>query len=461
MASTYLQRTQASGSQTTWTLSYWVKFSAISDNNDMFFWTTGSDGTSNCTKIEMSGSGGDGNFQFLDTGDRFKKTTNRLFRDTSGWYNFVIAVDTTLGTPDDRIKIYVNGVQETSFATDTNPAQDLGMYGVNSGGDPVMIGRGTNFSSSVFKYFDGLMSYVVFVDGQQLAPTAFGEVDSDTGEWKIITSPSVTYGTNGFFILKNGNTITDQSGEGNDFTLGAGTLTDLQDNPDDVFNTMNPLETYFIGSSTITNCSTTYNSVTAGGGSTNYTYPASTLGMTKGKYYAECKVTSRTGGMGNQTLIGIYGRYTTTTQYYVGEYADTYGYYSGNGNTYTGGSSTSFGNSYDVGDVVGIAVDLDNNKLYFSIDGTWQDSGDPTSGATGTGALSITAAGSTFQGCYMFSGHQWESTAGTTVLDWNFGNGYFGTSAIASEGTNASGIGKFEYDVPTGYTALSTKGLNE
>ena len=42
----------------------------------------------------------------------------------------------------------------------------------------------------------------------------------------------------------------------------------------------------------------------------------------------------------------------------------------------------------------------------------------------------------------------------------NFGNGYFGTTAVSSAGTNASNNGIFEYDVPTGYTALSTKGLN-
>ena len=53
-------------------------------------------------------------------------------------------------------------------------------------------------------------------------------------------------------------------------------------------------------------------------------------------------------------------------------------------------------------------------------------------------------------------------TYGTgNVIDANFGNGYFGTTAVSSAGTNASGIGTFEHDGPTGYNALSTLGLME
>jgi hypothetical protein len=102
-------------------------------------------------------------------------------------------------------------------------------------------------------------------------------------------------------------------------------------------------------------------------------------------------------------------------------------------------------------------MDLDNNKLYFSKNGTWQNSGDPTSGATGTGAINIPTATT---GYYHFAmGDQHDAESGTYSI--NFGNGYFGTTAVSSAGTNASGIGIFEYDVPTGYTALSTKGLNQ
>ena len=85
------------------------------------------------------------------------------------------------------------------------------------------------------------MSHVHFIDGTAYDASAFGETDATTGEWKINTSPSVTYGNNGFFILKDGNSVTDQSGNSNNFTVGGGTLTKTEDNPSNVFATWNPL----------------------------------------------------------------------------------------------------------------------------------------------------------------------------------------------------------------------------
>ena len=108
-----------------------------------------------------------------------------------------------------------------------------------------------------------------------------------------------------------------------------------------------------------------------------------------------------------------------------------------------------------------MALDCDNRNLYFGKNGTWENSGDPTSGSTGTGAAyTITAPSSTTGGQYFFCVAD-GTTTNNSRWQTNFGNGYFGTTAVASAGTNASGIGIFEYDVPTGYTALSTKGLNE
>ena len=86
-------------------------------------------------------------------------------------------------------------------------------------------------------YFDGSMSHIHFIDGTAYDATAFGEYDAN-GVWKIKTSPSVTYGTNGFFILKDGNSVTDQSGNSNNFTVGGGTLTNTEDNPSNVFATL-------------------------------------------------------------------------------------------------------------------------------------------------------------------------------------------------------------------------------
>ena len=84
------------------------------------------------------------------------------------------------------------------------------------------------------------MSHVHFCDGYSYGPDSFGETDSTTGEWKIKTAPSVSYGTNGFFILKDGNSVTDQSGQSNNWTVASGTLTKTEDNPSNVFATLNP-----------------------------------------------------------------------------------------------------------------------------------------------------------------------------------------------------------------------------
>jgi len=116
------------------------------------------------------------------------------------------------------------------------------------------------------------------------------------------------------------------------------------------------------------------------------------------------------------------------------------------------------GVNYTTNDIVAVALDNDNQKIYWSVNGVYQNSGVPTSGATGTGALST----STVPSFYHFAGGDNHSSGDptNTILQWNFGNGYFGTTAVASAGTNASGNGIFEFNVPTGYTALSTKGLN-
>jgi len=302
------------------------------------------------------------------------------------------------------------------------------------------------------------MSHFHLIDGTQYTASTFGSTDSTTGEWKINTSPTYTPGTNGFLILKDGNTITDQSPNSNNWTLGGGTLTDMKDNPSNVFATLNALS---LGSgATSANCG---NSCTM---DANAQFgSSSTLGMSSGKYYMEMKYSAQVGGA-DRIMLGISGdpaKLRNSTPWsggsgsgYVGG-TDGYGYYSDGGNRYQNDSATAYGSSYTVNDIIGIALDLDNNRLFFSKNGTWQDSGDPTSS---TGAISIAAASTTNTGCYFFAVTDTSAVYGGTI-QCNFGNGYFGTTAVSSAGTNASGNGIFEYDVPTGYTALCTKGMDE
>jgi hypothetical protein len=290
------------------------------------------------------------------------------------------------------------------------------------------------------------------IDGTAYDASAFGETDATTGEWKIKTSPSVTYGNNGFFILKDTNSGTDQSGNGNNFTV-SGNLTKTEDNPSNVFATWNPLDGN-LGNSTFTYGNNKFNSEDGA----NKCWARSTLGMTSGKYYFEMKVQTPS----NNCAIGISDRGSPNLTTELGQGAYDYSYQSSNGLLFNNSTqSSSYGNSYTTNDIVMCALDLDNNKLYFGKNGTWQNSGDPTSGSTGTGAAyTITAPSSTDGGAYFFCGGDLTGTNNVRLLA-NFGNGIFADNdPVASAGTNASGIGIFEYDVPTGYTALSTKGLN-
>ena len=433
MASTGLTRTPSStGNRKTWTLSVWLKRSNIGSRQYILRQISGGDYL-------------DFQFQSNDTIQIFSYSgstllhldTNRVFRDINAWYHFLIECDTTQATASNRCKFYINGVQETSFSTETYPSQNTDLPFNNT--NPIYIGTAT---SSL--YFDGIMSHFHFTDGTAYDASAFGSTDSTTNEWKINTSPSVTYGTNGFFILKDGNSVTDQSDNSNNFTVAAGTLTKTEDCPSNVFATWNALDNYY-ASATLTNGNTkvaTNNSA--------YSATLTSLGVSSGKYYAEFKLIDKGSGY---CQIGIKGKQPTASSDGVGAGSDGLAYQR-NGNKLLNGSSSSYGTSYDNNDIIGIAMDLDNNRLFFSKNGTFQNSGDPTSS---TGAITIPTSSSSFY----FMGISDEHNAGSNTWEANFGNGYFGTTAVSSAGTNATGIGIFEYDVPTGYTALSTKGLNE
>jgi hypothetical protein len=431
MASAYLTRTPSStGSQTKFTFSCWVKKCATGTNGVLY--SCGNATSANYYTDAVFNSDDLLRLNWYNDSGNQQIRTNRAFRDTNGFYHIVIAWDTTQATASDRVKIYVNGVQETSFASATYPNQNQAML-FNTASKQIEIGRAVDGSN----YFNGILSHLHVIDGTAYTPSAFGETDTTTGEWKAKTSPSVTYGTNGFFILKDGNSVTDQSGNGNNFTVAGGTLTDLKDNPDNTFATLNPLAGTAIGSYTNGN-----NRVV--GVSTSWTTAPSTLAVSSGKFYCEAKAQH------TSLMVGILDIDQMITNNFQGTKSNGWGY-EGTGTLWNNGNpTTSWGSTYTTGDIIGIAMDLDNNKLYFSKNGTWQNSANPSAG---TGGISITA-----DKTYYFAMSPVDSTS--SVIEANFGNGYFGTTAVSSAGTNASDNGIFEYDVPTGYTALSTKGLN-
>jgi len=444
MATTYLTRTFGSPTnRKIFTWSAWVKRQnfGITENNNALF--SGYLNSSVRSTLRFNTD----KLNFQDTEGSVEIITNRLFRDVNAWYHIVVAVDTTQATASNRVKFYVNGEQETSFAQADYPAQNSNLL---MGGNDIHYINARNASGSVDSIDDMCYSHIHFTDGTAYDASYFGSTDSTTGEWQINTSPSVTYGNNGFFILKDGNSVTDQSGNSNNWTVGGGTLTNTEDCPSNVFATWNPLDGY-VSHMVFSNGN---NTVDFGSTNTTKSYPRSTIGVASGKWYFEVLNVVNTNGQS----VGITDRSSPSTTHELGY--DPYEYaYLNNGDLINNSSSSSYANTYTSSDIIGVALDLDNNKLYFSKNGTWQNSGDPTSGATGTGAISITAPSSTNNGFYFFAVGEYSGTQNPT---WsaNFGNGYFGTTAVSSAGTNASGIGIFEYDVPTGYTALSTKGLN-
>ncbi len=376
--------------------------------------------------------------------------TNAKYRDINAWYHIYIAVDTTLSTQGDRLKFYVNGERITSFAQETYPAQNADMS-LGASSYILNIGRYGGGGEN----FDGSMSYFYYVDGSVIDVTQFGSTDSTTGEWKINTSPTISsYGNQGFLILKDGDTITDQSPNSNNLQVGNGTLTKTEDCPSNVFCTLSTLHKLGTNTGTYSNGNTKYADANS-----NWQGTMCTLGTTSGKYYWEYQLVG-----GAYHMVGIMPDNVNLTSSSV---FDTIGGYSAyvdngtikarfNGSDISGWNEAGMGNTtFSANDYINLAVDMDNKFMYIGKNGTWFKSGDPTSGATGTGGINVSA---TFtSGVFMIPVI---SAYNGTTGQFNFGNGYMGTTAVSSAGTNASNNGIFEYDVPSGYTALSTKGLN-
>ena len=189
--SSYLSKTPGSTSnRQKWTYSTWVKKSNINGLNQKIF-EGGVDGNTLTDVIFKT----DESLRFYseDAGiTKINFVTNKLFRDVSAWYHIVIAVDTTQGTDTNRVKIYVNGVQETSFATATYPAVNYNTF-VNYSSAANVIGRRSYYGDFDF---GGYLSETVLIDGTQLDPTSFGEFDADSGIWKPISVSGLSFGTN-------------------------------------------------------------------------------------------------------------------------------------------------------------------------------------------------------------------------------------------------------------------------
>ena len=459
MASARLSKTFGTAtSQKIGTISFWVKLGKYGSNGGQPYFFSTYENDNNRTIIKLNG---DDQFEFqarsggnLDL--RFD--TNRELRDVNSWYHIVITTDTTQSTAGDRVKIYINGVQQTSFATSTIPNQNVQPHYLYNNMTK-MIGA---YANGPANYFDGQMAHFHMTDGTAYPASTFGETDATTGIWKPKTDPGISqanYGNNGFFLKfdNSANMGLDSSGNSNNLTVN-GTIIQNKDTPSNVFNTFNPLENYY-DNGTFSNANSTYQT-----NNSTYSRNTSTLGMAKGKYYWEVKIAAVNQQSDYFPHVGITSTQITGTQDFVGKFANDYSWGTNsdgsNVKKWNNNQQTAYGTNFAVGDIVGVALDLDNNKLYFSKNGTFQESGDPTSGSTGTGAaFTVTAAASTPLGAYFPSVSNYDGT-GNATFQANFGNGYFGTTAVSSAQNPDDGVGIFEYDVPAGYRAICTKSLN-
>ena len=435
MANSYLSFTQAAGtSRRKFTYSVWMKRSSIdtSGNYNSGFFNCWSDANNRLAayfydnKLYLYGlSGGSANISVR---------TSRLFRDTSAWYHIVIAVDTTQSTAADRIKFYINGVQETSLDQTTYPAQDHDLPSVGVNAKAIEVGRVNFGDQSTYYYMDGYLSHVAFVDGTALTPTSFGETDSTSGIWKFKSPSGITWGTNGVHLkFENSGALgTDSSGQSNTYTVN-GNLKQAIDTPSNVYATWNRLDTN--SNATLSNGNTTF----ATSSNNSYEPGKCTLGFSSGKWYVEHKLTST---IGYALLMGIY-KTNLNGQDQTSMDSGRYVYNCSNGSilSTSGGTLQSGLATLTNGDILGIAVDCDNGTIDFYKNGSQV-------GTTVTNSE--------------ISSNEWtfgsQPRLSTTVSS-NFGNGFFGTTAVASAGSNGNGS-IFEYDVPSGYYALNTKNIN-
>ena len=446
-SSDYLNKTFSSaGNRKTFTYSCWLKRGNL-DNSSTYnmrffgssdslqFWVN----PNTVGKLNMNIAGGE-------------LTTNRLFRDVSAWYHIVLAVDTTQATSSNRLKLYINGVQETSFSTETYPSLNAD----SSINNNVEHSLGRQLSTS--RYYDGYMAECVFIDGSQLDATSFGEFDSDSPNiWKPIDVSGLTFGTNGFYLdFENSSSLgADVSGNGNNFTVNNLTSVDQStDTCTNNFATLNPLTNTRGTSQNFKEGNLQIDGTGSGAGASASTISTST----SGKYYIECKIDSLGSGYAEFFAIAT-SSYANHTLGYFETNTDTIlwnlDYRSGQSKIRKDGSSiittpTSFSN----GDIIGMAIDVDNGKIYFHRNGTYVNySGtqNPSSGSNGI-TLPTSSDG------YLIAASVDNNSGSGTTLTMNFGSPSF---SISSGNSDGNGYGNFEYSVPSGYYALNSKNLAE
>jgi hypothetical protein len=448
-SSDYLNKTSfgTATNRKIFTFSFWVK---KVNNGDKMIFSAGTNSSTNVDQIYFRYPSDitENTFDLLfyeSSVTKLQLRTTQYFRDPSAWYHFVVAIDSTQATSTNRAKVYLNGSQVTSFSTATYPSLN-DEFLINSTGAHYIAG---NLGASAT--LDGYLADYYFIDGQALTPSSFGQTDSTTGIW-IPKAYTGTYGTNGFYLnFSNASSLgTDASGNGNNFTVNNLTSADQsKDHPTNNWATLNSLNVPASNQPTFSNGNLASTSSTAVGGSFG---GSSNFSVSTGKWYIEAKA----GAIVSSNVMNIGVTYDAAETARTNNDAKTsyeYTYNGSNGYKSNNNTDTAYGSSYTTGDIIGIALDLDNNKLYFAKNGVWQNSGVPTSGATGTGAAFTVTSNQDYS---FYQQDETGASANTSSFEFNFGQPPYSVSGGYSDG---NGYGNFTYQPPSGYLALCTNNL--
>jgi hypothetical protein len=448
------------GNKKTFTFSAWVKRSNLDSSNQM--------GLLNCDKHPhapvhhlyfdtddtLQYRWGDGGSAGSESGGVY---VDRQFRDVSSWYHIVLNYDTTQSTKTDRIRIYVNGTRQTLVASyngphgDHYPTEDYvsSYVNMNEDGVPIIFGAMGN-GGSYLRFFSGYMAELNYIDGTNYDADNFGQTKE--GVWIPKEISGLSYGTHGCRLkFQDSSSLGDDtSGEGNDRTASNLVASDqVPDSPTNNFCTLNSIAPVIANTPTYSQGNLRIQSTW----DSNWRSGISNFKMTSGKWYFEFRPIG-----GSYQIVGIASdesdaTATSATQY-LGKTTTGYGYQSSDGTVNNNASAVYTGSAYGTSNTIGVAVDLDNNKLYFAEDNTWQNSGDPTSGSTGTGAVSITDKDG-----YFIVVSVYETSS---IGQLNFGqDSTFKGTISAGNNADGNGIGDFVYAPPSGYLALCSSNLPE
>jgi hypothetical protein len=465
-SSQYLSHSPSSASnRRTWTLSFWTKRAGLGQSGLFGGWTSGNYQSGFASMIYFNNSD---QLEFDNdiAGQDYTWNTDMRFRDVASWYNIVIAIDTTQSTEANRQKVYVNGSQvDLTESALGFPTQNFDTFFNNE--LTVVSSYAYEGGDGTVDEYEGYMAEVVMIDGQQLDATSFGEFDSDSNIWKPIDVSGLTFGTNGFYLeFKQSGTSQNSSGlgadtSGNDNHFAVSNLSATNQSEDTCTNnyaTMNSLLP--LHSSDFRNGAVEWRTTT----NSQYYWANSTIGVSQGKWYIEAKLQTAA----DHNYFGISADQPDDNTTFLaggggegGRY-DQYewGWKSSDGKIYNNtDGGTSYGSTYTSGDILGMYLDLDNNKLYFAKNGTIQNSG--------TG-ISITDPASTPNGVYFIAVGDGTST-NSSIWEVGFGNPSYG---VSSANTDPNGYGTFEYSPNAGgassfdsaakdFYALNTKNLAE